>query len=137
MRSASVPVSRNRWARYALGAIRIFNGFLGLTLPTLIIGRFDKDPSKNSAAIYAFRMLGIRTILAGLDLFRSGPRGDRAAQTALRIHSSDLATAATLGVTGAVPRQTGLLISAISAVSVVLSLIIRRPVNVESNTEES
>ncbi|HEY4630156.1 MAG TPA: hypothetical protein VIG96_02525 [Blastococcus sp.] len=80
--------------RYALGAIRLVNGVLGLLAPAVIIRRFGDDvPDRNPAAIYGLRLFGIRTVLIGADLIR--PRGrelDHAVRVALLIHASDTAT---------------------------------------------
>ena len=65
-----VPVHRP--ARYALAAVRLVNGGVGLVAPQLFIGRFDPDRPASPAAIYAFRLFGVRTILIGLDLLRPG-----------------------------------------------------------------
>jgi hypothetical protein len=80
--------------RYALGAIRLVNGVLGLLAPAVIIRRFGDDvPDRNPAAIYGLRLFGIRTVLIGADLIR--PRGrdlDHAVRVAPLIHASDTAT---------------------------------------------
>jgi len=81
-------------ARYALGAIRIVNGGLGLLAPEFIIARFGEEkPDSNPAAIYGLRLFGIRTILIGLDLILlRRPELDRATRAAVLIHASDTAT---------------------------------------------
>jgi hypothetical protein len=85
-------------ARYALGAVRVVNGTLGLLAPALIIRRFgDEEPLANPAAVYALRLFGIRTVLIGADLFLlRGPELDRALRAAVLIHASDTATVLSL-----------------------------------------
>jgi hypothetical protein len=118
MRSARV----HRPARYALATVRLVNGGVGLLAPRLFIGRFDPDRPASPAAIYAFRLFGIRTVLIGLDLLRPA-RAQRAAQEGVLIHASDTVTAAALALSGAVPRRTGIATTAISAGNVVLAVL--------------
>ena len=112
----------HRPARCALAAIRIVNGGVGLLAPHLFIGRFDPDRPASPAAIYAFRLFGIRTVLIGLDLLNPA-RAQRAAREGVLIHASDTVTAASLAISGAVPRRTGIVTTAISAANVVLAVL--------------
>ena len=116
----------HRPARYALAAVRLVNGGVGLVAPHLFIGRFDPDRPTSPAAIYAFRLFGVRTILIGLDLLHPA-RAQRAAREGVLIHASDTVTAASLAISGAVPRKTGLVTTAISAVNVVLAVLAVEP----------
>jgi hypothetical protein len=81
-------------ARYALGAIRVLNGTLGLLAPGVIMRRFgDTRSEANPAAIYGLRLFGIRTVLIGADLFLlQGADRARALRSAVVIHASDTAT---------------------------------------------
>jgi hypothetical protein len=81
-------------ARYALGAVRLVNGALGLLAPAVIIRRFgDDDPAANPAATYGLRLFGIRTVLIGADLIRLRGRDlEHAVRAAPLIHASDTAT---------------------------------------------
>ena len=112
----------HRPARYALAAVRLVNGGVGLVAPHLFIGRFDPDRPASPAATYAFRLFGVRTILIGLDLLRPA-RAQRAAREGVLIHASDTVTAASLAISGAVPRNTGIVTTAISAGNVVLAVL--------------
>ena len=112
----------HRPARCALAAVRIVNGGVGLLAPHLFIGRFDPDRPASPAAIYAFRLFGIRTVLIGLDLLNPA-RAQRAAREGVLIHASDTVTAASLAISGAVPRRTGIVTTAISAANVVLAVL--------------
>lgn len=112
----------HRWARYVLAAVRLVNGGVGLVAPRLFIGRFDPTHPASPAAIYAFRLFGIRTILIGLDLLRP-ERAARSAQEGVLIHASDTVTAASLALSGAMPRRTGIVTTAISAANVVLAVL--------------
>lgn len=107
-------------ARFALGAVRLVNGGVGLLAPRLFITRFDPDRPPSPAAIYAFRLFGIRTVYLGLDLL---VRPQPAAPRDVMIHASDTVTAASLALSGAVPRRTGVVSTAISAVNVALAVL--------------
>jgi hypothetical protein len=109
-----------RFARHALGAVRLVNGGVGLVAPRLFITQFDPDHPASPAAIYAFRLFGIRTIYLGLDLL---VRPQPAAPRDVVIHASDTVTAATLALSGVVPRKTGVATTAISAVNVALAAL--------------
>ncbi|MFF7467871.1 hypothetical protein [Streptomyces sp. NPDC008092] len=108
---------------YALAGIRLFNGVTGLLAPGLLIRRLDPDREPPSpAAVYAFRLFGIRTILLGIDLLTN--RDERLREDlrdGVLIHGSDTATAATLGLSGRLPPRTAALTTLISAVNTVLA----------------
>lgn len=114
-------------ARTTLGLLRLTFGSLGLFAPRVVIRRIEgPDRDASPAAVYAFRMFGIRTILLGRDLLVSdGPRLSKALDEAPLIHGSDTATATLLTVTGRVPRRTGLSLMAVSGLNTALSLIAR------------
>jgi hypothetical protein len=114
-------------ARIALGALRLTFGSLGLLAPRLLIRRIEGAGSDNPAAVYAFRMFGIRTVLLGRELLvAEGPALRKALDEAPLIHGSDTVTATLLTVSGQVPRRTGLSLMAVSGVNTALSLIARR-----------
>ncbi|MEV6180295.1 hypothetical protein ACIHAR_33995 [Streptomyces sp. NPDC052016] len=108
---------------YALAGIRIVNGATGLLAPDLLIRRLDPDREPLSpAAVYAFRLFGIRTVLLGLDLLTN--RGERLREDlreGVLIHGSDTATAAMLGLRGLLPPRTAVLTTLISATNTVLA----------------
>ncbi|MGW7253796.1 hypothetical protein [Streptomyces sp. NPDC054834] len=108
---------------YALAGIRLFNGATGLLAPDLLIRRLDPDREPPSpAAVYAFRLFGIRTILLGLDLLANhGERLREDLREGILIHASDTATAATLGLGGRLPPRTAALTTLISAVNTALA----------------
>ncbi|MFJ3308846.1 hypothetical protein ACIPSA_38530 [Streptomyces sp. NPDC086549] len=108
---------------YALAGIRLVNGAAGLLAPDLLIRRFEPDREPLSpAAVYAFRLFGIRTILLGLALLaHEGEQLRQDLSEAVLIHGSDTATAAMLGISGQVPRRTAVLTTLISAANTVLA----------------
>jgi hypothetical protein len=112
-----------RVARYALAGIRIVNGSVALTAPSVIIRRFGESPASDNAAIYGLRMFGIRTVVLGVDLLAlSGAPLRRALGQAIIIHASDTATAAALGLSGRVRRPWAVAITLISAANTGLAI---------------
>ncbi len=111
-------------ARYALGAVRVVNGVLGLVVPTFIARRLgDEHPERNAAAIYGLRMFGVRTIVIGLDLFQPpGEALDRAVRAAPFIHGSDTATVLTLQRRDVLPAPLARPLAAISGVNTLLAV---------------
>jgi hypothetical protein len=111
----------------ALGSIRLVNGVLGLFLPHVLIRRIEPAEPPSSAAIYAFRLFGVRTILLARDLLRGpGPEQANAVQQAPLIHASDAATAALLTLTGRVAPRAGAMLMAVSGLNTVLAFAARR-----------
>jgi hypothetical protein len=108
---------------YALAGIRVFNGATGLLAPALLIRRLDPGREPHSpAAVYAFRLFGIRTVLLGLDLLvHRGERLRDDLREGVLIHASDTATAASLGLSGRLPPRTAVLTTLISATNTVLA----------------
>ena len=112
-------------ARYALGAVRVVNGALGLVAPTFIARRLgDEQPERNAAAIYGIRLFGVRTVVIGLDLLRPpGEARDRAVRAAPLIHASDTATVLTLQRRKVLPPDMARPLAAISGVNTVLAVV--------------
>jgi hypothetical protein len=114
-------------ARLALAAIRVVNGTLALLAPQLLIGRVESAGRPSPAAVYAFRMFGIRTILIGRDLARGeGPTRSKAVAEAPLIHACDTATATLLTLTHRVRVRNGLPLIAISALNTALAVAAAR-----------
>jgi len=82
-------------ARIALAVIRLVNGALGIAAPGLLVRRLGGDPAASPAALYAFRLFGVRTVLLATELLLTdGPLRDHARRTAVFIHASDTTAAA-------------------------------------------
>lgn len=118
---------RRRYARCLLALVRVVNGGVGLFAPQLFIGRFDPDREPSPAAIYAFRLFGVRTILIGLDLLGEGSHVQRAVRKGVLIHASDVVTVATLGLQRRIPPRTAITTTLISAVNVILAVAALEP----------
>jgi hypothetical protein len=114
-------------ARKALAAIRIVNGTLGLVAPKLLLKRLGTDATQDPSGIYPFRMVGIRTVLIGLDLLvLTGEERRRATRLAVLIHATDTVSAATAGLKGYLPRKVAVLTTAISATNTLLAVLANR-----------
>lgn len=115
------------YARIALGCIRLVNGGLALLAPQFLASRLGIDPKTTPAALYVFRMFGIRTVLiAGDLLIQTGRRREDAVNQAPMIHASDTIAAALAMLSGRLPGNSGLMITAISAVNTALALYARK-----------
>lgn len=114
------------FGRVALGIIRIVNGALGLFLPGTLIGRIDDRQPVSPAAVYAFRLFGVRTLLIGRDLLTTGPDRAKAVDEAPLIHASDTLTATLLTVGRQVPVRMGAPLIAISGLNTVLAYLAKR-----------
>ena len=112
------------YARIALAAIRLFNGAAALFAPRILLRSLEADPDKSAAALYAFRMFGVRTIIIGAQLLL--PDGDvrrQALRTAPIIHASDVAAARLAGLPPRAARTTTI----ISAVNTILAVLAQPP----------
>jgi hypothetical protein len=105
----------------------LLNGALALVAPQLLAKRLGIDPRTTPAALYVFRMFGIRTVLIAMDLLlQSGQRRDDAIKQAPIIHASDTMAAALAALSGRMPGSSGLMITLISAVNTALALYARK-----------
>jgi hypothetical protein len=102
-------------ARIILACIRLFNGAAALFAPLFLARQVGIDADQNPAALYVFRMFGIRTVLIAFDLFQKKPDAVRVAPL---IHASDTVAAGLAAVTGRVPRS----IVVISAINTALAV---------------
>jgi hypothetical protein len=114
-------------ARRTLGVVRIVNGAAGLLAPEYLLRKLGVDTTTDHSGAYPFRMFGIRTVLIGLDLwFLTGEDLRRATRMAVVIHASDTLSAAATTVRGDLPRQQGLVATAISAGNTCLAIAAAR-----------
>ena len=110
-------------ARFALAAIRIFNGGTALLAPE----RLDHRLGLPRGADYPWRMFGIRTVLMGLDLLSSDPEVRRhALRASVLVHASDTVSAVAAGRSRALAPRSAVTATAISAVNVALALLASR-----------
>jgi hypothetical protein len=119
------PISGDT-ARITLGITRLVFGSLGLLAPRLLIRRIQGPGTNSPAAVYAFRMFGIRTVLIGHQLLApDGPNRREALRVAPFIHGADTATATLLTARGDVPKRTGLSLIAVSGFNTAMALVAR------------
>ena len=116
-------MKRTDAARFALAAIRIFNGATALVAPE----RLDQRLGLERTADYPWRMFGIRTVLMGVDLLSSDAEVRRhALRASVLVHGSDTISAAKAGLTRTLAPRAAVTATAISAVNVALALIASR-----------
>ena len=114
-------------ARLLLAGIRLVNGSVALFAPGLFIRNLGGDAAQNPAAVYAFRMFGIRTILVALELLWLKPEVRQlAVKQAPLIHASDTVAAFLTSRSGLVPARAGATIVAISTLNTLLSLVMQK-----------
>jgi hypothetical protein len=116
-------------ARIALGVIRLINGALGIIAPGILVRRLGGDPKVSPAALYAFRLFGVRTVLLAVELLADGPLRDHTRRTAVIVHASDTAGAALGAWRRELPPRAGVTTVLISATNTVLALLVlpRKP----------
>jgi heme peroxidase len=120
-------VTSRSTARYALAAIRLFNGGMALFAPERLARRLGTDPDEGGAVIYALRMFGVRTIMIGGELLVLRDEDlERALRKGILIHASDTVAAAVAGAGGYLPRRTAALTTLISAVNTGLAVTAKR-----------
>jgi hypothetical protein len=113
-------------ARILLALIRLFNGLAGLLVPGMLLRRIGVDPDQNPAALYVFRMFGIRTVLVAIELLvQTGERRKEAARRAVLIHATDTVAAYLAARSPNFPRG-GRVIVWISAVNTLLAVLANR-----------
>jgi hypothetical protein len=113
------------YARIALACIRLFNGLAALFVPGTLARQLGLDPEANPAALYVFRMFGIRTVLIGLELLVDDERRAYALRKAPLIHASDTIAAFLASRNKQFPKQ-GRVIVWISAVNTLLAVLANR-----------
>lgn len=122
-------------ARKALGLVRLTFGSIALAAPHILIHRISSPNSEDvsradpdeTAAKYAFRLFGVRTVIIGLELLLlKGAPLDRAANLAPVIHGSDTVAAILAARSGRLSARTGLMLVSVSALNTALSFLARR-----------
>jgi hypothetical protein len=123
-----MPVLCNRRAeraRIVLGVVRLINGGLGLLAPGILVRRLGSDPAASPAALYAFRLFGVRTVLLAVELLLAeGPLREHVRRTALIVHASDTMAAALGAWRGELPPRAALTTVLISGVNTVLAFLV-------------
>jgi len=111
-------------ARVALAGVRLTIGGAGLVAPRFLVKHLEVDPDVEGAAVYVFRLFGIRTVLIGLELLTGGPEEHRRSlERGVLIHASDTAAALLAGWRGHLPRHAAGMSAAISFGNTLLAAI--------------
>jgi hypothetical protein len=109
-----------------LAAIRLVNGTLALVVPGFLVRRTSADPGTTDS-YYAFRLVGVRTIVLGSDLLLLTGEGQaRARDQAVLIHATDTVCALVAGLRGQQPAWIARVTVGISAVNAALAVVGRR-----------
>jgi hypothetical protein len=118
------PSGVHEYARILLSAIRLFNGIAALFAPAALLRRLGVDPEANPAALYTFRMFGVRTVLIGAQLLlRNGGLRAHSLRVAPVIHALDATAALIAGAQGQLPRRAATTAALISTVNTVLAVV--------------
>lgn len=122
MAHRSCRLSEN--ARILLSLIRLGNGALGIVAPGFLVRRLGGDPAASPAALYAFRLFGVRTVLLAAELLLArGPLAGHVRRTALVIHASDTLAAALGAWRGELPPRAAKTTVLISGINTLLALL--------------
>jgi hypothetical protein len=112
------------YARIALAGIRLVNGGTALLAPGWLLRRLQVDPTTNRAALYVFRMFGIRTVLVGAALLSSNAATrDQALRDGILIHASDTTAAVIAGLGGQLPPRAAAQVAVLSGINTFLAFV--------------
>ena len=114
-----------RWARIALGVIRLVNGSLALFAPDVLGKRLGVQTATSPGLGYALRLFGVRTILLGIGLLRaSDDAPDIFVRQAPLVHAADTTAALVVLKRGELPPAGARIAVAASAINVVLAVLL-------------
>jgi hypothetical protein len=117
-------VTGREGARIALAVIRLVNGGTALLAPGWLLRRLQVDPTTNRAALYVFRMFGIRTVLVGAALLSSNAATrDQALRDGIFIHASDTTAAVIAGLGGQLPPRAAAQVAVLSGINTLLAFV--------------
>ena len=110
----------------ALAAVRLTFGTLALAAPRLLVRRVQGDGPASPAAVYAFRMFGVRTVVLAGHLLAADPGvRRRAVVEAPFVHAADALTAAVLTARRQVSPASGLGMVGVSLLNTALAVAAR------------
>jgi len=108
-----------------LAGIRLVNGGLALAVPNVVGGRLGVSTATSPGLGYALRLFGVRTVLLGIQLWRTQPvAGNHVVQETILIHGADTAAALVVYRLGELPRKGAMLAVGISAVNTALAVLL-------------
>ena len=114
----------SEYARIVLAGVRLANGAAALLAPRFLVRRLEVSPETQGAAVYVFRLFGIRTVLIGLELvLPSSDAHHGALRRGLLIHASDTTAAVLAGWRGHLPRRAAATTAAISLGNTLLAAV--------------
>ena len=108
-----------------LAGIRLVNGGLALTVPNVVGGRLGVNTTTSPGLGYAFRLFGVRTVLLGIQLWRTpATAGNHVIRETILIHGADTAAALVVYKMGELPRKGAMLAVGISALNTGLAVLL-------------
>jgi hypothetical protein len=111
--------------KQVLAGIRLVNGGLALAAPNVVGGRLGVSTTTSPGLGYAFRLFGVRTVLIGIQLWRTPPTaGNPVIHETILIHGADTAAALVVYKMGELPRKGAMLAIGISAVNTGLAVLL-------------
>ena len=111
--------------KQVLAAIRLVNGGLALTVPDVVGGRLGVSTATSPGLGYAFRLFGVRTVLLGIQLWRTpATAGNHVIHETILIHGADTAAALVVYKMGELPRKGAMLAVGISALNTGLAVLL-------------
>jgi len=111
------PITGLAYGRIAIGA-------LSLLSPSLTARLFLLNPSTNPQLSYMGRMFGSREVALGLiTLASTGEARKKLVQLGVAVDGADAYTGIVTAVSGAVPKKTGLLLTAVAAAAVATGVL--------------
>ena len=115
------------FARVTLAGIRLFNGVAALFVPATLARGMGVNPENNTAALYALRLFGVRTVLIGAQLLlRNEGLRAHSLRVAPVIHALDATAALVAGERGHLPRRAATTAALISTVNTGLAVVAQR-----------
>jgi hypothetical protein len=115
------------FARVTLAGIRLFNSVAALFVPATLARGMGVNPENNTAALYALRLFGVRTILIGAQLLlRNEGLRAHSLRVAPVIHALDATAALVAGERGHLPRRAATTAALISTVNTGLAVVAQR-----------
>ncbi|HEY5785956.1 MAG TPA: hypothetical protein VIT41_13165 [Microlunatus sp.] len=111
--------------KQVLAGIRLVNGGLALAVPNVVGGRLGVSTVTSPGLGYAFRLFGVRTVLIGIQLWRTpAVAGNHVIRETMLIHGADTAAALVVYKMGELPRKGAMLAVGISAVNTALAVLL-------------
>ena len=119
------PMMRAKALQKALAVIRLVNGGVALFAPNLLGHRLGVDTATSPGLGYGFRLLGVRTLLLGVRLWRAPcVADDPTVREAVLVHATDVAAALVALSRNELPRKGAAVAVGVSAFNTTLAVLL-------------